>query len=128
MTAPRRKHTRNTAARSILLIALVIIVAASKPAIGQTKELTLQTLNGKNGKPLPYLRILFFAGLTAEDARMHSITFAAVTNASGLAVVQIDPAKIHYLQMFADFMTVCIQDPNHYTIALSEIMNGKMDW
>jgi len=118
----RRQHTRSTAAH-VILITLLVIVAASKPAFAQTKELTLQALNGKNGKPLPNQRLLLFAGLTEEDARMHSISFAAVTNASGLATIQIDPAKVRYLQVFADFMTVCIQEPNRYTIALSEIMN-----
>ena len=117
------KHLRNAAARSILLILFLIIAATSRPVIAQTKELNLQALNGKNGKPLTNQRLLFFAGLTAEDARNHSISFAAVTNASGLATIQIDLAKVRYLQVFADSMTVCIQDPNHYTIASSEIMN-----
>jgi hypothetical protein len=109
--------------RLAVFIFFILAVATSKPAFTQTKEITLQALNGKNGKPLPNQRLLFFAGLTAEAARNHSVSFEAVTDASGLAVVQIDPAKARYLQVFADFMTVCIQEPNSYTIALSEIMN-----
>jgi hypothetical protein len=116
------EHTRRIAYFTFIII-FIVMLTTSRPAFAQTKELTLQALNGKNGKPLTNQRLLFFAGLTEEDARHHSSSFEARTNASGLAVVQIDIAKVRYLQVFADFMTVCIQAPNNYTIALSEIMN-----
>jgi hypothetical protein len=107
----------------IVIICLIVIATISRPVVAQTKELTLLALNGKNGKPLTNQRLLLFTGRTEEDARNKSGSVEAVTNASGLAVIQVDISKVSYLQVFVDFMHVCIQEPNRHVIAVSEIRN-----
>jgi hypothetical protein len=106
-----------------VLLAFIVILTACNPAHAQKRELSLQAINGRNGKPLSNQRLLFFAGPTEEDARRHSMSFEARTNSLGLATVLINPEEVRYLQVFADFMTVCIKKPNQYTIALSEVIS-----
>jgi hypothetical protein len=100
-------------------IFLAFILAAS--AMAQVKEITLQALDGKTGKPLANQRLLVFAGDTAEAATFHHQNFVLTTDAAGKAQLPIASMDTKWIQVWADGLTLCQTKPNSLSFKVETI-------
>jgi hypothetical protein len=102
-----------------LTIFLAFILTAS--AMAQVKEITLQALDGKTGKPLANQRLLVFAGDTAEAATFHRQNFVLTTEADGKAKLPITSTDTKWIQVWADGLTLCQTKPNDLSFKVETI-------
>ena len=86
------------------------------------REVAIQLLNGKSGKPLTGQRILIFGGSTPEEAGFHETHFEVKTDATGLARITFDPKQTQFIEVFVDFMTVCDTKGNKPTFDVKAIV------
>jgi hypothetical protein len=98
---------------------LFFILAAS--AMAQVKEITIQALDGKTGKPLANQRLLVFAGDTAEAATFHHQDFVLTTDTGGRAKLPITSPGTKWIQVWADGLTLCQTKPNSLSFKVETI-------
>ena len=96
----------------LLLLGGMLIGVFSIAGVAQSSEITIHALNGKDGKPLVHQRLLVFGGKTAEAASHQETDFDVTTDVNGFARVVFDPAKTRWIEVFADFLTLCYDKPN----------------
>jgi hypothetical protein len=102
---------------------LALIAGFSSAVVAQDSEMTIQALNGKNGKPLVHRRLLVFGGKTAEAASHQETIFDVTTDGNGFARVVFDPAKTRWIEVFADFLTLCHNKPNLVQFSVDTILS-----
>jgi hypothetical protein len=100
-------------------IFFAVILAAS--AMAQVKEITIQALDGKTGKPLANQRLLLFAGDTPDTATFHDQNFVLTTDADGKAKLPITSKDTKWIQVWADGLTLCQTKPNSLSFKVETI-------
>jgi len=121
--APRRAERRNDV-KCLLkgtLMALGIVLGSAAHA--QSKTLSVEVLNGKDGKPADNLHLLVFMGGSAKDVRLHKITVDLQTDNDGLATLALSPEGVQWLQFWPDDQTLCQADYNGTMFNVAEIMS-----
>jgi hypothetical protein len=103
-----------------IFVLLAITSAASM--VAQDAKVTIQALNGKDGRPLKNQRLLIFGGETAEGPRFHDEAFDLTTDENGFADLKFDPAKTLWIQVWADYMTLCQTKPNLNSFSMATIL------
>lgn len=95
-------------------------------AHAQDTKLTLVAIDGRNGKPLPSQRLVVFAGESQEDVQLHKQSLDATTDRNGWAVLPITQTKMHWIQVFADYRTLCQAEPNRLSFNVTEIVSSGL--
>ena len=90
----------------------------------QSVSINLEAINGKNGKPMPYQRLLVFMGDSQEDVRFHKYSQDVTTDEHGDAVLKIPKATIQWMQVFVDYRTLCQTEPNRRSFSLAKIVES----
>jgi hypothetical protein len=93
-------------------------------AHAQDTKLTLVAVDGRNGKPMPSQRLLVFIGESQEDVRLHKQSLDVTTDRNGLAVFPITQTKMHWIQVFVDYRTLCQTEPNRLSFNVAEIVSS----
>jgi hypothetical protein len=107
--------------RMIYLFA--VIGGFSAAGFAQSSEMTIHALNGKDGRPLVRQRLLILGGKTAKAARLDETHFEVTTDEKGLAKMYFDPATTRWIEVFADFMTLCDSKPNLVQFSVDAILS-----
>ena len=84
-------------------------------------SITLRAIDGRNGKPMPHQRLLVFTGSSQEDVSLHRHSEDVTTDENGRAVLQIPQDTIQWVQVFADFQTLCQSEPNRRSFSLAKV-------
>ena len=92
----------------------------------QTRTIEVQAYNGKTGAPLAKQRLLVFAGASQQDAAFHQRNFDLTTDAGGEATLVLDSPQVQWVQVFADYLTLCQDTPNHQSFRVSEIISSGL--
>jgi hypothetical protein len=105
--------------------ALLLVVYCSI-ALGQSSDITIQALNGKSGKPMVHQRLVIFGGKTAPGASFQQTHFDVTTDDRGFANLAYDPATTLWIEVFADFQTLCHNKPNLVQFSVEQILRGGL--
>jgi hypothetical protein len=108
--------------RCWLKVAVLFLGMISGAADAQSKPLSVEVLNGNNGKPAANLHLLVFMGESAKDIRLQKIAVDLLTDKDGMATLTLSPDKIHLLQFWPDDETLCQASYNGTVFSVEEIM------
>jgi hypothetical protein len=106
-----------------IICGLALASAFCLAALAEPSEITIQALNGKDGKPLVHQRLLIFGGKTAEAARFHETNFEAMTDENGFVTMPLNLANTHWIEVFADELTLCHSKPNLIPFSVDAILS-----
>jgi len=96
---------------------------AQNPARENTLDITVQVLDGRNGKPLADQHVLVFTGMSSNAVKTHAAHTGLTTDKDGVGMLTIYPAETQWLQVFADGRVVCYPDPNQSSFSVETIMS-----
>lgn len=83
----------------------------------QESRITIQVINGKNGKPIRDARLLIFGGETPDEVKKHAQgNVELVTNENGMASMEVSSTKFKWFQVFVDRMKLCQHAPNLFSV------------
>ncbi len=110
-----------------LLVSGLMLVNGTGIAVGEDAQITVQALDGRNGRPLMNRRLLVFVGGSEEEVRLETRHFELVSDKAGIAHLTVSPPKILWLQAWPDWYILCQHTPNHNTFSVAEILsNGQV--
>jgi len=96
---------------------------AQNTGMEKTLDITVQVLDGRNGKPLADQHVLVFTGLSSNAVKSHAEHTGLTTGKDGVGTLTIFPSETQWLQVFADGRVLCYPDPNQSSFSVSEIMS-----
>lgn len=100
--------------RFFLLMALAVCCAAAT-----AQDIRVRLLDGKTGRPIANTRLLIFGTNSSTDP--HEFSFARGTDDHGEAILPADQLHGRFLQVFTDFMTDCVSNPNRSALSVEAI-------
>jgi hypothetical protein len=106
------------------LVAVLLCSTMMKAQTDKTLDITMQVLDGRNGKPLADQHVLVFTGLSADAVKTHAQHTGVTTGKDGMGTLTIYPGETQWLQVFTDGHVPCFPDPNKASFSVSEIMGG----
>ncbi len=75
---------------------------------------------------MPHQRLLVFMGETQREVTLHKYSRNVTTDENGSALLQLPREPIQWVQVFADFRTLCQTEPSRRAFSLSEVVsNGE---
>jgi hypothetical protein len=111
----------------ICALAGVLLFGATKKTQsagkGESLLITVQVLDGRNGKPLADQHVLVFTGISINAAKSHAAHTELTTEKTGAGTLTIYPAETQWLQVFTDGRVLCYPNPNQSSFSVSEIMS-----
>ena len=99
----------------------VLVLGAT--AMAQNVEIVLHAVDGRNGKPLANRRLMVSTGVPGDSARGWVPNGDLTTDKDGLATLTISAADAKWIQVWADFLTLCQSHPNSNLFSVSTIMS-----
>src|ERR1700761_3853918 len=96
---------------------------AQSRAMEEPLKITVQVLDGRNGKPMKDQHLLVFTGPSSDAAKSHAEHTGLITDKSGSGILMIYPSETSWLQVFADGRALCFPNPNQSSFSVSEIMS-----
>jgi hypothetical protein len=96
---------------------------AQNSAMEQPLKISVQVLDGRNGKPLKNQQLLVFTGRTSDAVKSHAEHTGLITDKAGTGVLVIYPSETQWLQVFADWRVLCYPNANQGSFSVSEIMS-----
>src|ERR1700679_3835493 len=89
----------------------------------KTLDITVQVLDGRNGKPLADQHVLVFTGLSADAVKTHAQHTGTTTDKDGMGTLTIYPGETQWLQVFTDGRIPCFPNPNQASFSVGDIMS-----
>jgi hypothetical protein len=90
------------------------------------QNITVHAVDGKSGQPLAGVRLLVFAfdGPSHRESE-NTKSFDFHTDRNGVAAIRPDQIEgANHLQIWADFMTRCVNDINSTAISVKDILTS----
>ena len=89
----------------------------------KTLDITVQVLDGRNGKPLADGHVLVFTALSATAVKAHAHNTRVTIDKDGVGTVTIHPEETQWLQVFVDGRILCFPNPNEKSFSVTDIMS-----
>jgi len=108
------------------LIGVLLLSATMKAqntGMAKTLDITVQVLDGRNGKPLTDQHVLVFTGPSSDAVKTHAQHTGVTTDKDGMGTLTIDSAETQWLQVFADGRIPCFPNPNQASFSVSDIVS-----
>jgi hypothetical protein len=102
------------------------ISAAQSSATEQSLKITVQVLDGRNGKPPKNQHVMVFTGSSSDAVKTHAQHTELVTNEAGLGIAVVTPFETRWLQVFAEGNVPCNPNPNQSSFSVGEIMSSGL--
>lgn len=130
LTRNRKAGIRLSAARILWIVRwigliAIIVQAGLLSTMAQDNKVTIQVLNGKNGKPIVNQHLLIFEGGSQEEARRHKSHIELRTDAEGKATFSPEPTD-NYIQVWVDWHILCQKKPNVNVYSMADIINSGL--
>ena len=77
----------------------------------KTLDITVQVLDGRNGKPLADQHVLVFTGLSSDAVKTHAQHTGVTTDKEGMGTITIYPGETQWLQVFTDGASLASPTP-----------------
>ena len=103
------------------LVAALLCSTMMKAQTDKTLDITVQVLDGRNGKPLADQHVLVFTGLSADAVKTHAQHTGVTTDKDGMGTIY--PGETQWLQVFTDGRIPCFPNPNQASFSVSDIMS-----
>ncbi|HEX4020904.1 MAG TPA: hypothetical protein VHX63_07160 [Acidobacteriaceae bacterium] len=100
-----------------------VTTKAQNAGMQKTLDITVQVLDGRNGKPLKDQHVLVFTGLSSSAVKTHAQHTGVTTDKDGMGTLTIYPTETQWLQVFTDGRIPCFADPNQASFSVSDIMS-----
>ncbi|MES2222220.1 MAG: hypothetical protein V4587_14795 [Acidobacteriota bacterium] len=100
-----------------------VTIKAQNTGMEKTLDITVQVLDGRNGKPLADQHVLVFTGTSSGAVKSHAEHTGLTTGKDGVGTLTIFPSETQWLQVFTDGRIPCFADPNQASFSVSEIMS-----
>ncbi len=100
-----------------------VVLVAQNASMPRSIDITVQVLDGRNGKPIPNQRLLVFVGKSSEAARSHAEHTDLTTGRDGLGMLRLYPDEAQWIQVWADGRVLCYPDPNQSSLRVDTIMS-----
>jgi hypothetical protein len=100
-----------------------VTIKAQNTGMEKMLDITVQVLDGRNGKPLADQHVLVFTGMSRSAVKSHAEHTGLSTGKDGIGTLTIFPSETQWLQVFADGRVLCYPDPNQSSFSVSEIMS-----
>jgi hypothetical protein len=107
------------------LLALAPYLVVSAMLWGQDGRIVIQTVDGRNGKPIANAHLLIFSGETPDEVRLEKNSLNAVADANGRATVTFG-VHAKWIQIFVDDKVLCQAEPNGRSFSVEEIMSAGL--
>ena len=108
------------------LFSFLFFMSFSIVGVAQSSEITIQAVNGKDGRPLVHQRLLIIGGETAKAASFHRTSFDVTTDGNGVAKMKLNPTTTRWVEIFVDFLTLCYQKPNLTQFSVDKILSDGL--
>jgi len=109
--------------RAAWLLAAIALMGTA--ATAQDKQIVVQILDGNTGKPLANQHLTVFGGETPDGVLKKKMHFQLVTNKAGLGSITV-PASAKWIQVWADWKTLCQDNPNGKSFSVDEIVSAGL--
>ena len=109
--------------RGIWLLAGTTLLATM--AAAQSRQMVVEVLDGNTGKPLVAQHLSVYGGDSPDAALHRKMHFQLVTNHLGL-VTFTPPAAVKWIQVLADWKTLCQSDPTRNTFSVDAIVSAGL--
>lgn len=111
--------------RGLSIVAAVTFLSLFNMALrAQRSSITLAAVDGRNGKAMAHQRLLVFMGSSREEVRFHMLSADVTIDEHGRAVLQIPQGALRWIQVFADFQTLCQSEPNSRSFSLDKVFSS----
>ena len=100
------------------------LLKAQTEGVPKSVDISVQVLDGRNGKPIPNQRVLVFVGSSAEAAKSHAEHTDLTTDKDGLGTLRVHPDQTRWIQVWADGRVLCYPDPNQSSFSVDTIMSA----
>lgn len=100
------------------------LLKAQTDGVPKSVDISVQVLDGRNGKPIPNQRVLVFVGGSSEAAKSHAEHTDLTTDKDGLGSLRVHPDQTQWIQVWADGRVLCYPDPNQSSFSVNTIMSA----
>lgn len=100
------------------------LLKAQTDGVPKSVDITVQVLDGRNGKPIPNQRVLVFGGGSSEAAKSHAEHSDLTTDKDGFGTLKVYPDQTQWVQVWADGRVPCYPDPNQSSFRIDTIMSA----
>jgi len=97
------------------------VAMAQNPAMAKMIDIEVQSLDGRDGKPLANQRLLVFTGMSENAVKSHAAHTSLITDKDGLGTLKIHPAETQWIQVWADGRVLCQPNPNQAVFSIATI-------
>jgi hypothetical protein len=105
-----------------ILSLFVVLVGMMTGSLAQNRQIVVQAVDGRSGKPLANQRLLVFGGDSARAVRRQEEQYVVVTDNGGLATLTLTP-ETQWLQVWIDWHVLCLSEPpNSKSFPVADIM------
>lgn len=105
------------------LLLLSNVVFAQTRSREQPVNISVQALDGRNGKPLANQHLLVFTGASTNAVKSHAEHTGLTTDKDGLGTLTIYPSETQWIQVWADGRILCQDHPNQNSFSVATIMS-----
>lgn len=109
-----------------LFFVSLLTLSLAGEVVAQDREIKIQAIDGKNGKPIPHQRLVIFGGESAEAPRFHRTAFELTTDDAGIAEMKFSLGNTSWIQVWADGMTLCQSKPNLNSFSVDTILTAGL--
>lgn len=94
--------------------------------MGQGKQIVVQAVDARNGKPIANQHIVVFGGDSPGPVvRQHGSQYELTTDKDGMATLTLAPGT-EWLQVWIDWHVLCQRNPNSKSFPVSDILASGM--
>lgn len=97
---------------------------AQTDGVPKSVDISVQVLDGRNGKPIPNQRVLVFVGGSSEAVKSHAEHTDLTTDKDGVGTLRVHPDQTQWIQVWADARVLCYPDPNQSSFSVDAIMSA----
>ena len=107
------------------LCLLLGLIGIGTAAMGQDKQIVVQAVDARNGKPITNQHVLVFGGDSPEAVRQHKSQYELMTDKDGLATLTLVPGT-QWLQVWMDWHVLCQSEPNSKSFPVRDILDSGL--
>lgn len=93
-------------------------------AMEQGRNIVVDAVDGRNGRPLANQRLVAFAGESPESVKRQRSLIELVTDKDGLATLTIAAPDLRWVQVWADGHILCQSEPNGRSFSVLEVLSN----
>lgn len=103
------------------LFLLLGLIGICTVAMGQDKQIVVQAVDARNGKPIANQHLLVFGGDSPQAVEQHKSQYELTTDTDGVATLTLATGT-EWLQVWMDWHVLCQSEPNSKSFPVRDIL------